>query len=75
MWNLIILLAVFCCGYGIGKSQLNNSNTVVRINYLEDLIEQEYKNNYEIKQKLIESEQNVETWKRRYQSLIPIDKE
>lgn len=61
MWDMLILLAAFCGGIGIGKARAINEDIANRTAYLQDVIH--------------EANERAETWKRRYESLISVERE
>jgi hypothetical protein len=75
MWDLVINLAFFACGLGFGKAQAVNADITKRTEYMQDLINEAYEKRDLMKRQWLDAEEMAETWKRRYESLIPIEKD
>ena len=75
MWDMLILLAAFCGGLGIGQMRATNADISMRTAHMQDLIDEAYEKRDAMKQMWLDAEDKAETWQRRYESLIPIEKE
>jgi hypothetical protein len=75
MWELFWNLMIFFGGMAVGQIRATNNNIVDRNNHMQDLVDQAYEKRDLMKQQWLDAEEKAETWKRRYESLIPIDKD
>jgi len=75
MWELFWNIIIFFSGIAVGQIRATNNNIVDRNNHMQDLVDQAYEKCDLMKQQWLDAEEKAETWKRRYESLIPIDKD
>ena len=75
MWELFWNIIIFFSGIAVGQIRATNNNIVDRNNHMQDLVDQAYEKCDLMKQQWLDAEEKSETWKRRYESLIPIDKD
>jgi len=73
--DLILTSLVLFIGVGLGRIQASNKNISNQFSNTKDIIDEIYEKQNVYKQLWIEAEQQAETWKRRYLSLVPEDKE
>lgn len=70
MLELLWQLAIFFLGMNIGKLRASNTDITDRTSYIQELMNQAYVERDKYKMSAIASEQEVESWKRRYYSLL-----
>jgi len=75
MWELFWNLMIFFGGMTVGQIRATSTDIVDRTSHMQDLIDQAYEKRDLMKQQWLDAEEKAETWKRRYESLIPIDKD
>jgi len=69
MWDILIYLAFLACGITIGKARATNLDITNRTAYMQDLIDEAYEKRDAMKKLWLDTEEQVETWKRRYWAL------
>jgi hypothetical protein len=72
---MLLLLAAFASGIGIGKARATNADITNRTSYMQDLIDEAYEKRDAMKQHWLEAEEKAETWQRRYWSLFELEDE
>ena len=75
MWELFWNIIIFFSGIAVGQIRATNNNIVDRNNHMQDLINEAYEKRDLMKRQWLDAEEMAETWKRRYESLIPIEKD
>lgn len=75
MWEMILLLAAFACGIGIGKARATNADITNRTSYMQDLIDEAYEKRDAMKRNWLDAEEKAETWQRRYWALFELEYE
>lgn len=75
MWEMIWSALIFIGGIGVGRLQVVCNHSDDELIILQKLVKQEIEKNRQLNQLLSESEQKAETWERRYNALIPEQKE
>lgn len=75
MWEMIWSALIFIGGIGVGRLQAVCNHSDDELIILQKLVKQEIEKNRQLNQLLFESEQKAETWERRYNALIPEQKE
>jgi len=65
-------LAIFFLGISIGKVRATNTDITDRTSYMQELINQAYKERDNYRMSAIALEQETESWKRRYYNLIEV---
>jgi hypothetical protein len=66
MWDMLLLLAAFSGGIGIGKMRATNADITNRTSYMQDLIDEAYEKRDAMKKLWLDAEEKAETWQRRY---------
>ena len=75
MWELFWNLMIFFGGMTVGQIRATSTDIVDRTSHMQDLIDQAYEKRDLMKRQWLDAEEMAETWKRRYESLIPIEKD
>ena len=75
MWELLWQLAVFFLGMSIGKARATNVDITNQTSYMQDLINEAYRERDKYRMAAISAEERAETWERRYDSLLDYIKE
>ena len=70
MLEFIWQLAIFFLGISIGKVRATNTDITDRTSYMQELINQAYKERDNYRISAIALEQETESWKRRYDNLL-----
>lgn len=75
-WQILLIgLSGYFVGVSNGRNQISDDVIERRLKHMEDLILQEQEKTELVRSLWIEAEQKAETWERRYNSLIPEEKE
>jgi hypothetical protein len=75
MFDIIFTLILVFTAYRLGYMRAVNKDTINQTLHMQDLIDQAYEKRDLMKRQWLDAEEKAETWKRRYESLIPIDKD
>lgn len=70
MWELLWQLAIFFLGISIGKVRATNTDITNQTSYMQNLINQAYEERENYRIIALNAEQEAESWKRRYDSLL-----
>lgn len=70
MWELLWQLAIFFLGVSIGKVRATNTDITNQTSYMQDLINQAYTERDQYRLAVMAAEQETESWRRRYDSLL-----
>jgi len=74
MLELLWQLAIFFLGMSIGKFRASNTDITDRTSYMQELLNQAYSERDKYRMSAISSEQEIESWKRRYDNLYKANK-
>jgi hypothetical protein len=72
MWDLILNLASFIIGMSVGNARATNIPESNRLTNLQDLLNESYEREQLMKDQWLQAEDKAETWKRRYDNLLPL---
>lgn len=75
MWDLLWQLAVFFLGITIGKTRATNADITNQTAYMQDLINEAYRERDESLKVARMAEEKAESWERRYWALIEAEQE
>lgn len=70
MWELLWQLAIFFLGISIGKVRATSTDITNQTSYMQNLINQAYEERENYRIIALNAEQEAESWKRRYDSLL-----
>lgn len=72
MWDLLLNLASFIIGISVGTARATNVPESNRLSSLQHLLNESYEREQLMKDQWREAEDRAETWKRRYDNLLPL---
>jgi len=72
MWDLILNLASFMVGISVGTARATNAPESDRLINLQNVLNEAYEREELMRDQLIQAENKAETWKRRYDNLLPL---
>lgn len=72
MWDLILNLASFIIGMSVATARANNAPESDKLVNLQNQLNECYEREELMRDQLIQAENKAETWKRRYDNLLPL---
>ena len=72
MWDLVLNLASFIIGISVGTARATRVPESNRLSNLQDQLNESYEREKLMKDYWIQAEDKAETWKRRYDNLLPL---
>ncbi|MGV2433151.1 MAG UNVERIFIED_CONTAM: hypothetical protein LVQ98_07825 [Rickettsiaceae bacterium] len=71
MWDLLLNLASFMIGISVGTARATKVPESTRLTNLQDQLNESFEREQLMRDQWLDAEDKAETWKRRYENLLP----